>query len=300
MKIGTKRIDRKLFIFFSTVPILFFYLMFYIYPSARALYMSMFSWRGLSLEAMSFAGIENFTRLFQDRIFYRSLYNNLSIFVSASIVTFVLAFFFAVLLSRNLLKEQSVYRTIFFFPVAVPMVVVGIIAVSVYQQVGIINTLLEAIGLEEWQQMWFADRRLVKPALTSFLVWKVLGFYMVLNLAGILNIPRDLYESAIIDGATAWQQTFRITLPLIWEVVRIQLVFFIISSFTAIFELVFSTTAGGPNRASEVLVTYMYEMGFTHYQFGYGAAIGVVILFITTVLALSLLRISRRDVVELS
>jgi N-acetylglucosamine transport system permease protein len=299
MKLKLKNIERKTFIFLTTVPILAMYFLFYIYPSLRGLYMSLFSWRGLSLKAMNFIGIENFVRLFQDKVFYQALYNNLYIFIFASLITFALAFFFASLLARDVLKEKNFYRTIFFFPVAVPMVVVGIIAISVYQQVGIINTLLEAVGLEEWQQLWFADRLLVKPSLTSFLIWKVLGFYMILNLAGILNIPRELYESAVIDGANAFQQTIKITLPLIWEVVRIQLVFFIISSFTAVFELVFSTTEGGPDRASEVLVTYMYEMGFKNYQFGYGASIGVVILIITTLMALLLLRVSKRETVQL-
>ncbi len=299
MKLKLKNFERKTFIFLTTVPILAMYFLFYIYPSLRGLYMSLFSWRGLSLKAMNFIGTENFVRLFQDKVFYQALYNNLYIFIFASLITFVLAFFFASLLARDVLKEKNFYRTIFFFPVAVPMVVVGIIAISVYQQVGIINTLLEAVGLEEWQQLWFADRLLVKPSLTSFLIWKVLGFYMILNLAGILNIPRELYESAVIDGANAFQQTIKITLPLIWEVVRIQLVFFIISSFTAIFELVFSTTEGGPDRASEVLVTYMYEMGFKNYQFGYGASIGVVILIITTLMALLLLRVSKRETVQL-
>ncbi len=299
MKLKLKNFERKTFIFLTTVPILAMYFLFYIYPSLRGLYMSLFSWRGLSLKAMNFIGIENFVRLFQDKVFYQALYNNLYIFIFASLITFALAFFFASLLARDVLKEKNFYRTIFFFPVAVPMVVVGIIAISVYQQVGIINTLLEAVGLEEWQQLWFADRLLVKPSLTSFLIWKVLGFYMILNLAGILNIPRELYESAVIDGANAFQQTIKITLPLIWEVVRIQLVFFIISSFTAVFELVFSTTEGGPDRASEVLVTYMYEMGFKNYQFGYGASIGVVILIITTLMALLLLRVSKRETVQL-
>ncbi len=295
----TKHLERNVFIVLTTVPILMMYIYFYIYPSIRGLYMSLFSWRGLSLVNMRFIGLNNFRTLAQDRVFHTALYNNLYIFFFSSIIIFVFAFFFAVLLSRDTLREKHVYRTIFFFPVAVPMVVVGIISLSVYRQIGILNTLLEMIGLGHWQQMWFADSSLVKPSIISFLVWKVFGFYMILNLAAIQNIPNELYESAVIDGANAVQQTFKITLPLIWEVVRIQLVFFIISSFAAAFELIFSTTRGGPDRASEVLVTYLYESAFTHYKFGYGSAIGVVILIITFLIAILLLRTSKKETVEL-
>lgn len=299
MKTKIKHLDRKIFLIVTTVPILFLYTYFYIAPSVRGLYMSLFSWRGLSMTSMQFVGIKNFIRLFKDAIFYKALVNNLYLFIVSSVFIFALSFFFAVILSGDTLKEKNMYRTIFFFPVAVPMVVVGIIAISVYQHVGILNTLLDAIGLGNLRQMWFGQSNLVKPSLSSFLVWKFLGFYMILNLAAIQNIPNDLYEAAHIDGANKLQQTFWITFPLTWEVIRIQFVFFIVSSFTSIFELVYSTTSGGPDRASEVLVTYMYEQGFTNYQFGYSAALGVVILLITTSLALFLLRISRREVFEM-
>jgi len=148
------------------------------------------------------------------------------------------------------------------------------------------------------KQLWFSNRYLVKPSLITFLVWKVLGFYMVLMIASIQNIPTELYESAVIDGAGTWQQTVKITLPLIWEVVRTALVFFIISSFAASFAIIFMTTHGGPDRASEVLVTYMYENAFSFSKFGYGTAIGVMILVITLILALVLLRTTEREVVQ--
>jgi N-acetylglucosamine transport system permease protein len=298
MKLRTRSRERSIFIIAVTFPIVSLYILFYIFPCIRGLYMSLFSWRGISLK-MTFAGLQNFADLFQDRAFFQALTNNLYIFLFSSVLLFVFSIFFAVILSRNLLPERNVYRTIFFFPATVPLVVVGVISMSVYAPTtGILNTFLEAIGLGSLKQLWFSNKNLVLPSLGSFLVWKVLGFYLVLLIAAIQNIPTDLYESATLDGARTWQQTTRITLPLIWEVVRTLLVFFIISSFAATFGIIFMTTRGGPDRASDVLVTYMYESAFTFYKFGYGTAIGVMILVITVVMALVILRTTRREVVQ--
>jgi N-acetylglucosamine transport system permease protein len=298
MKLRTENRARSVFIYAVTLPIVSLYILFYIFPCIRGLYMSLFSWRGISMK-MTFTGLKNFVDLFKDRAFYQALSNNMYIYVLSSLILFAVSIFFAVILSRNLLPEKHVYRTLFFFPAAVPMVVVGVISMSVFAPTaGILNTFLDAIGLGSLKQLWFSNKRLVLPSLTAFLVWKVLGFYMVLMIAAIQNIPAELYESAILDGAKTWQQTTRITLPLIWEVVRTALVFFIISSFAATFGIVFLVTRGGPDRASEVLVTYMYENAFTFFKFGYGTAIGVMILVITVIMALIILRTTRREVVE--
>ena len=298
VRLKTTKRERNIFIISIVVPIIALYILFYIFPCIRGLYMSLFRWRGISMN-MHFVGLKNFVDLFQDRDFLKSLYNNLYIFLFTSVLLFIFSIFFAVILSKDILPERNVYRTIFFFPAAVPMVVVGIIAMSVYAPTnGILNTFLDAIGLGALKQLWFSNRYLVKPSLITFLVWKVLGFYMVLMIASIQNIPTELYESAVIDGAGTWQQTVKITLPLIWEVVRTALVFFIISSFAASFAIIFMTTHGGPDRASEVLVTYMYENAFSFSKFGYGTAIGVMILVITLILALVLLRTTEREVVQ--
>ena len=298
MKLATENRARNAFIIAVTVPIGGLFILFYVYPCLRGLYMSLFTWRGISLK-MTYVGLKNFADLFHDSAFFISLRNNLYIYVLASIILFAVSIFLAVVLSHNVLPEKHVYRTIFFFPAAVPIVVVSVISMSVFAPTtGILNTILDAIGLGSLKQLWFSNKHLVLPSLTAFLVWRVLGFYMVLMIAAIQNIPLELYESARLDGARIFTQTMRITLPLIWEVVRTALIFFIISSFSATFGIVFLVTRGGPDRASEVLVTYMYQNAFTFFKFGYGTAIGVLILVITMIIALIILRATRREAVQ--
>jgi len=122
----------------------------------------------------------------------------------------------------------------------------------------------------------------------------------VLFMAAVMNIPQDLFESSRIDGASTLRQTFTITIPLIWEQVRTSLVFFIVTSCGVGFNVVFMMTNGGPNKASEILPTYMYLMSFGgKSQFGYAMAIAVIIMLLTTFLALLILRVTRRETIEM-
>jgi len=147
------------------------------------------------------------------------------------------------------------------------------------------------IGLESLSRIWLGDPKVIMGALTVPLVWMNVGFFMILFIASILNISEDIFEASSIDGANEFHKFCFIIIPSIWEVIRVSLVFFIVTAFNYSFELVYVITKGGPNRASELITTYLYENAFVKSDFGYASAIGVllfVIVFVTTFLTLNL------------
>jgi N-acetylglucosamine transport system permease protein len=290
--------QRNLFIALTVSPVLILYIVFFVYPCINAFYVSLFNWRGISLQ-MTFVGLDNFIRILKDAIFWKSLYNNIYIFILSSIVTFFISLFFAVILSKEYIKEKNVYRTLIYFPDAVPVVIIGVIWMMIYNpRFGLLNGLLETIGLGSLQRVWLGDTRTVLTSITVILIWSQIGFFMVLLLSGIQNIPISLYEAARIDGASEIQQVVKITIPLIWQLLRTTFIFFILSSYNFMFQVVHVVTSGGPDRASEVLGTYLYQKAFSHFQFGYGTAVGVLMLIVTMSKALLILKITDKETYE--
>ena len=268
------------------------------YPCINAFYVSLFDWNGIS-KLTDFVGLQNFVELFKDLIFYRALYNNLYFLIISLVVTMCISMFFAVILARKQFREKNFYRTVFLFPDYLPVVVMGILWMLVYSaNFGLLDSILKAVGLESWIRVWLGDKGVILPALTVIMVWSQIGFNMVLFLAGFMNIPVSLYEAAGMDGARELYITFRITIPLIWEIVRTALVFFIVTAFTFYFQIILLITRGGPDRRSEVLGTYLYDRAFGSHRFGYGTAIGVVLFAITMVLVLIVLRGTEKEVHE--
>jgi len=291
-----KQKQRAGFIAAFLIPPLLFYTVFLVVPCVMGLVLSLFDFKGLSLK-MRFIGLGNFSRVLQDAIFFKSLGNHMYVFLLNTAILFVASITLAVLLSRNVIRERNVYRVLYFFPSTVPMVIISVMWMSIYNpNIGILNGFLQLLGLPG--QLWLGDTRIVKSSIVAVMVWKSLGFYMVLFMAAVLSIPQELYEAARIDGAGEVRQTFIVTIPLIWEVVRTSLVFFIITSCGVGFQVVYMLTSGGPDRSSELLTTYMYQQAFKVYRFGYGATIGVAILIVTMVLALVILRVTEREVNE--
>jgi N-acetylglucosamine transport system permease protein len=159
---------------------------------------------------------------------------------------------------------------------------------------GIINMLLERLSLSSWTRIWLGDKKIIMGAVTVPLVWINVGFYMVLFYSAMSNISIDIYESADMDGAGELHKFFFITIPSIWETIRSSLVFFVIMAFNYSFELVYVMTKGGPNRASELLSTYQYEIAFKNSDYGYSSAVGLLIFGITATAVFLVLNITRQ------
>ncbi|MDR2631559.1 MAG: sugar ABC transporter permease [Spirochaetaceae bacterium] len=289
-------IRRALFIFIMTVPVFIGYCYFGILPYIKGFYYSFFKWSGYT-QVMRFVGLENFKRLVGDKNLFNALSNNTVIFLISTVVTFVLALFFAVVITRSRFKETLLYRITYFFPYVMPTVAIAILWRFIFNpSVGILNGLLTVLKLDSLTHAWLGEKATVLGAVTAPIIWGSLGFFMVLFISGIQSIPVTLYEAAQIDGAGEFQQFIRITFPLLWEIMRTMIVFFISGSIGC-FALV-RVMAGLTNPAAEVLGTYMYKHAFQYIDFGYGTAIGVFIFVLALVLALVMRRLTKKELIE--
>lgn len=190
-------------------------------------------------------------------------------------------------LTRTKLREKNLYRTLFFFPNVLSIVVIGALFEQIYSpNTGILNSGLEKLGLSGLKHMWLGDPKTVLWAIGFAMIWQAFGYYMVIYLAGMDSISPELYEVAEIEGASKIYQFFKVTLPLMWEIIRVSIILFINSNISLSFTMVTVMTDGAPNGSSEVLLSYMYRQGFGNANYGYAMAIAVFIFLFSFGLAL--------------
>ncbi|HEX3045578.1 MAG TPA: sugar ABC transporter permease [Bacillota bacterium] len=235
---------------------------------------------------MIFYGFKNFSKLFNDETFLISLWNTVFYTAVSVPLTIVIAIFLAILLHRKL-KGIGLFRTIFFFPYISSMVAVAVVWNMLYHPtMGPINSILIRLGIHN-PPLWTSSIIWALPAVIFMAVWKQVGYYMVIYLAGLNNIPEQLYESATIDGANEWQKFRYITFPMLTPVTFFCTMLLIISSFK-VFDQIVMMTQGGPGRATNVLVYFIYQQAFINSKFGYASASAMALFVI--VLGLTILQ----------
>ncbi|WP_256758869.1 carbohydrate ABC transporter permease [Cohnella sp. WQ 127256] len=295
----TKR-KRSLFIASFILPTLVLYSLFIFYPIIRAIYISFFDWSGSS-ENMNYIGFGNFREMYSDPIIYKAIANDYFLIFWKVIGIMTIACFFAVALTRFRMRGASFYRVVFFFPNVLSIVVIAVLWRFIYNpSLGLLNDILSLIVQREVEIPWLGDSRYSLWALLPPAIWAGIGFFMILLIAAIKSIPASLYESAEIDGAKQWKQFTKITIPLIWEQVKVSIVLIVITSLNGSFAIVSVMTEGGPDNATQVLGYYLYQMGFKQYHMGYASAIGVFILVLSLITTAILQRLMKRDTVEVS
>lgn len=261
-------------------PYVAFFLAFRIIP---ALYGIVLSLGDFSLSGrFTFVGLENFTRLVQDDVFWHSLQVTAIYALLAIPLSVVLSLFMAQLCNRTM-RGMSFYRALFFLPVVTSPVISGIIFVWLFSGAGPIDETLGLLGIQLGS--WLQHEVLVLPALALVAAWGSFGYNMLILLAGMLAIPPDYYEAAELDGTSAWQRFRYITLPLLKPALFFVLVLETVKSFQA-FDIIYVMTGGGPARGSYTLTFMIFDQGFGYFEFGYASAVGVVLLVITLVLSL--------------
>lgn len=271
---------------------------FYVWPFLKAFYYSLFSWSGYS-QNMTFVGLDNFKRAFNDSVFWQAFSHNMFFLVWCTIITLILSLFFAICFTRLRVRFRNFFRIVYFFPNTLSVVIVGTLWAFIYNpSFGLLNGFLESIGLENLILNWLGDKKVVLAALVAPQTWMYIGFYLVLFIAAIQNIPEEYYESATLDGAGQWRQFFSLTMPLIWGTLRVALVHLIANALEKTFSIVYVMTGGGPSHASELITTYMYDQAFTYGKFGYGSAIGVLLFILVAVISLSAYKLTEREAVE--
>ena len=275
-----------LFICISVLPAVILTLMFTIWPTAQALYLSFTNATSLGLNN-KFVGLDNYIYMFHDKSFIQALINTAKLMAVVPVITIFCSLVLAFVLNQCKLKEMVLYRTIFYFPNIVSLTVVGIIWSFVFHpNVGIVNKILGAVGLENLQRSWLGDSKTALWCIAFTLLWQAAGYYMVMHIAAMDGISPEIYESATLDGASAWRKLVSITMPLMKDIIGITFVLALSGTINLSFVLSQVMTGGGPNGASSVLLQYMYTQGFVNGIFGYAMAITVFTLTISVALSM--------------
>lgn len=286
------------FLAFCLLPGFVCFLIFTVYPLANGLYMSFFKWSGMSSNR-AFIGLENYKRLFSDPVIPKTIANDYFLVVVKVIFIMFLAILFAVILSQFRFRETPFYRFVFFFPNVMPVVTTAILWIFIFSNnMGLLNAILRAVGLEEWARPWLGTSSTALPSLAAPLIWAGIGLFMLMLMGAIGNISTSIYEAVELEGATRWQKFIYITIPLIWPQIKTSIIYIIITTLNGSYVLVQLMTKGGPNNATQVMGSYLYQQAFVHYNFGYGATIGVMILVLTLVTVLLMQRLLKREEVQ--
>lgn len=288
-------LSKRRYILLMMLPVLLVYLAYIIFPVIVSFYYSLTQYSGIG--APKFLGFDNYSRLWQDSLFWISLKNTLIELLVAFVLLLPGSFLLALLLNTKL-KGGNVFKALNFAPGIVAPILVGLIWVFILDpQMGLINVFLRRIGLERLALPWIGGSVWTPYSVGVIFTWQMIGFLATIFLAGLKMIPRDVYESSSIDGAGKLQQLFSITIPMLNETVKINVVLIITGVFKT-FETVLLLTNGGPNHLSEVMVTYMYNVTFTSGEYGYGMSIAAVTFLLTMVFSLIYMGFSKKSMVE--
>jgi raffinose/stachyose/melibiose transport system permease protein len=278
---------------FFVGPALVFFVFFVLLPIVQAGYYSVFRWNGIE-PLTDFIGLGNYREALTDDHFREAIWHNTMLVVLSLVVQGPLALGLSLVLNRQL-RGRALLRTIFFAPYVLSEAVTAVIWVLMLQPDGLVDQTLEAMGLGRFVQLWLADMSIVMFTLFVVITWKYLGLGIILFLAGLQGIPRELDEAAAIDGASSWQTLRYVTVPLLGPTIRIWAFLAIIGSIQ-LFDLVWIMTLGGPANASNTMAVYMVDRGFGRNQFGYGGAVAVILFGISLFVALMYQRfVLRRD-----
>ncbi|MFD8154698.1 carbohydrate ABC transporter permease [Streptomyces sp. NPDC059720] len=288
------------------------YALFVVWPFIQSIYYSFTDWTGLSPE-FRMVGLDNYSRMLDDDIFWKSLQHSLLFALLLPVVTIGLALFFAFMINVGGRKRRngpvvtgvrgsSFYKIVYFFPQVLSIAIVALLFAFAYNpDSGAINSVLRGVGLDGIQPLWLGDPDLALWAVMAVLVWSTVGFFVVLFSAGMASIPAEMYEAALLDGANRVTTFFRVTLPLLWDTVQSGWVYMGIlalgaESFAVV--QIMTTGPGGPDYSTTVMVLYVYQKAFRDGQAAYATTIGVALLVVTLAFAAVVMRLGRRERLE--
>jgi raffinose/stachyose/melibiose transport system permease protein len=287
-----RRRQDTLVIVFFLLPALVLFLLFVIYPIFQSIYYSLFNWKGFG-PAVDFVGLDNFKNILNDKVFRIALRNVLFIIAFSLTVQIPLSLGLALLVGQEV-RGRAFFRTLFFLPYVLSEVTVALMWLFILNpnpERGFINAILVLLGFES--QPWLGDTSLVLPAIFAALTWKYFGYYMLLFMTGLQNIPHEITEAGRIDGANSFQNFLYITLPLLRSTILTAVYISVLGSIQQ-FIMVWIMSKGGPVNASETMATYMYRFGFVRFQLGYGSAVAIYMFLICLIFSVIYQRLTRR------
>jgi raffinose/stachyose/melibiose transport system permease protein len=275
------------------VPGLLIYLVFMIYPFLSTIYLSFTNWNGVA-PTKEWVGLSNYVRMFGDGTALKVFANNVVWVIIGTISPVVLGLFEALLVWSGA-RASLAFRTLFFLPFVLPLVVVGIVWQWIYHPLfGIVNRMLDGVGLEGLSRGWLADPHTALYAVLIAAIWGATGFCFLILHASLQNVDVSTVEAAMIDGANWFQRAWNVIIPQIAPQLTMVTAVTLIGGF-AVFDIVYVMTGGGPGNASEVLATYTYDTAFQQNQAGYGSALAMLITILSLVSAVVFVRLRERQ-----
>jgi len=278
IKIKKQKSDFLIAMAFLAVPLLVFTL-FVVIPVFQAMYFSLYKWNGLG-PLVKFRWFKNFFTIFTHNVFHKAILNNFKIIILSLLTQLPTALILALAIGRGDFKGKVIFRGIFFLPFIIAEVVAGIMWYFLYHpEFGLANSFLSDIFPCLRNIALLSNPKTVFYAIFVVLWWKYFGLYMVIFIAGLQGIPKELEEAAYVDGANNWQLIWKIILPLLRPSIQISIFLSIVGSFQT-FDVIWAMGKGDPLNASETMVTYLYKFGFQRSKLGFGSAVAIIIFVI--------------------
>jgi multiple sugar transport system permease protein len=277
--------------YFFLLPYLVFFLLFRLGPTLAGILTGFTKWSIIG--SPQWIGLKNYEALLKDPLFWTALKNTSYFLLLAAPVMVLLSFFLALLLNQSL-RGRAIVRTVVFAPYVVMSTVVGVIWNWMYDtNYGLVNEWLRQFGIDKVP--WLTSESTALPAIVITTVWWLVGYNTVLFLAGLQDVPEELYEAARIDGASFFGQLWHITRPLLTPTTFVVVMLTLINTFQ-VFDQVYVMTNGGPGTSTLTLVQYMYISAFQHFNMGYGSAVAVVVFLVLLVFAIIQSRLLKKEV----
>ena len=275
-------------------PAVVLYTLFVVYPVISSVEISFTLWDGFSPDK-TYVGLQNYRLVFGDSVFWGALKNNALLMVVPGAITLALALYFASCIIHGI-RGANVFRVTFFFPNVISFVCIAVMWSFIYHpDVGVLNYLLRAVGLGSLARPWLASDTLI-PATFAPMVWSSVGFFMVLYVAGMQQIPEELFDASKVDGASGWQTFWNVTWPMVWPINRMAVVFLVMGGLKA-FDFIWVFAYGRPTLANQTMATWMYQKSFMENDFGYGTALALVLFLLVFVASIVTWRLlSKREV----
>ncbi len=282
---------RKWLPYLLVSPYIIFVAVFVLFPVIFSFILTFHKWNIIA--PMKFIGVDNYTRLFQDRLFWISILNTLKFLLLHIPLQLAVALFLAVLLNQKI-KAVSFFRASFFMPV----IVSGVVVTILWQQLlgydsGIINRLVTAMGISKVG--WLVNPDVAIYSIAVMATWKNVGLYIILFLVGLQTVPTQYYEAAKLEGATKWQQFYHITLPMINPTIFMVVILSTIGGFSLFIEP-YIMTGGGPLNKTLSAVLYIYKQAFQYYNMGYSATLGFFYAFMIMLVVVIQKRVIEKEV----
>lgn len=271
------------------LPIMTLFCVFFVWPAVLAIQLSFYDYS--IIKPTVWVGFDNFARMVADTRFWRAALNSLIYLIGLIPLTVVIPLVLAVLVNQKL-RAMGAFRFLYYLPVVTSMVAVAIAWRYVFHDAGVINWLLQSVGLIDQPIQFLLDKQWALPALIVIEGWKSMGTYMLIYLAGLQAIPSDLFEAARVDGASTTQRFFHITVPLMIPYVAVTMVL-VMQGATQVFTSVFVLTKGGPADSTMSLGYYIWSLAFQRFEMGYASAISMVLWVVLVALAILNYRVTR-------